>query len=45
MLVAPTGRAARRMAESTGVEASTIHSALGWIPGQGPTWTSSRATC
>ena len=36
-LVAPTGRAARRMAESTGMEASTIHSALGWIPGQGPT--------
>src|SRR6185503_16949391 len=36
-LVAPTGRAARRMAESTGEEASTIHSALGWIPGQGPT--------
>jgi exodeoxyribonuclease V alpha subunit len=36
-LVAPTGRAARRMAESTGMEASTIHAALGWIPGQGPT--------
>ena len=36
-LVAPTGRAARRMAESTGEDASTIHSALGWIPGQGPT--------
>ena len=33
----PTGRAARRMAESTGLEASTVHSALGWIPGQGPT--------
>jgi exodeoxyribonuclease V alpha subunit len=36
-LVAPTGRAARRMAESTGMDASTIHSALGWVPGQGPT--------
>src|SRR4030095_12809113 len=36
-LVAPTGRAARRMAESTGRDASTIHAALGWIPGQGPT--------
>ena len=36
-LVAPTGRAARRMAESTGMDATTIHSALGWIPGQGPT--------
>ena len=37
VLVAPTGRAARRMAESTGLDASTIHSALGWIPGEGPT--------
>jgi exodeoxyribonuclease V alpha subunit len=37
VLVAPTGRAARRMAESTGLEASTIHSALGWVPDQGPT--------
>ena len=37
LLVAPTGRAARRMAESSGLEASTVHSALGWIPGQGPT--------
>jgi exodeoxyribonuclease V alpha subunit len=36
-LVAPTGRAARRMAESTGLDATTIHSALGWVPGQGPT--------
>ena len=36
-LVAPTGRAARRMAESTGMEATTIHSALGWVPGMGPT--------
>jgi exodeoxyribonuclease V alpha subunit len=36
-LVAPTGRAARRMAEATGIDASTIHAALGWVPGQGPT--------
>jgi exodeoxyribonuclease V alpha subunit len=36
LLVAPTGRAARRVAESTGLEASTVHSALQWIPGQGP---------
>jgi len=36
-LVAPTGRAARRMAESTGIDATTIHAALGWVPGQGPT--------
>jgi exodeoxyribonuclease V alpha subunit len=28
-LMAPTGRAARRMAEATGMDASTIHSALG----------------
>ena len=44
-LVAPTGRAARRMAESTGMEATTIHSALGWIPGQGRPRTRSRPTC
>jgi exodeoxyribonuclease V alpha subunit len=36
-LVAPTGRAARRMAEATGLDATTIHSALGWVPDQGPT--------
>jgi len=37
LLVAPTGRAARRMASATGLEASTVHAALGWVPGQGPT--------
>lgn len=37
MLVAPTGRAAVRMTESSGVKARTVHSALGWIPGEGPT--------
>ncbi len=37
LLVAPTGRAAVRMREATGLEASTVHSALGWIPGEGPT--------
>jgi len=36
VLVAPTGRAARRVAESTGLDASTVHSALQWIPGEGP---------
>ncbi len=25
------------MAESTGIDATTIHAALGWVPGQGPT--------
>jgi exodeoxyribonuclease V alpha subunit len=37
MLVAPTGRAAIRMTEATGITARTVHSALGWIPGEGPT--------
>jgi exodeoxyribonuclease V alpha subunit len=36
LLVAPTGRAARRIAEATDQPASTIHAALGWIPGEGP---------
>jgi exodeoxyribonuclease V alpha subunit len=36
VLVAPTGRAALRMREATGLDASTVHSALGWIPGEGP---------
>lgn len=31
MLMAPTGRASRRMAESAGMEASTMHSALGLL--------------
>src|SRR6185312_12888557 len=35
-LVAPTGRAARRVAESTDLEATTVHALLGWIPGEGP---------
>ncbi|HEX4011722.1 MAG TPA: AAA family ATPase, partial [Solirubrobacteraceae bacterium] len=38
MLVAPTGRAAVRMSETGGgLTARTVHSALGWIPGEGPT--------
>jgi exodeoxyribonuclease V alpha subunit len=37
ILVAPTGRAAVRMTEASGVRARTVHSALGWIPGEGPT--------
>jgi exodeoxyribonuclease V alpha subunit len=36
MLVAPTGRAAIRMGDASGVRARTVHSALGWIPGEGP---------
>jgi exodeoxyribonuclease V alpha subunit len=37
ILVAPTGRAAIRMTEASGLRARTVHSALGWIPGEGPT--------
>jgi exodeoxyribonuclease V alpha subunit len=36
LLVAPTGRAAVRMREASGLRAQTVHSALGWIPGEGP---------
>jgi exodeoxyribonuclease V alpha subunit len=36
LLVAPTGRAAKRMTEASGIPARTIHSALGWVPGHGP---------
>lgn len=34
LLVAPTGRAAKRMEESTGLPAVTIHRLLGWRGGQ-----------
>jgi len=36
LLVAPTGRAAIRIHEASGMRATTVHSALGWIPGEGP---------
>ncbi len=36
ILAAPTGRAAIRMSEASGLRARTVHSALGWIPGEGP---------
>ncbi|WP_349407977.1 ATP-dependent RecD-like DNA helicase [Pseudalkalibacillus sp. SCS-8] len=35
LLVAPTGRAAKRMSESTGLPAVTIHRLLGWKGGSG----------
>lgn len=35
LLVAPTGRAAKRMKESTGLPAVTIHRLLGWNGGNG----------
>ncbi len=34
-LAAPTGRAAKRMSEATGFDASTIHRLLEYIPGEG----------
>jgi exodeoxyribonuclease V alpha subunit len=37
ILAAPTGRAAIRMTEASGVTARTVHSILGWVPGEGPT--------
>jgi len=37
LLVAPTGRAAVRMSQASGLAAKTVHAALGWIPGEGPT--------
>jgi exodeoxyribonuclease V alpha subunit len=36
LLCAPTGRAARRLQETTGHEAETIHRMLGWAPGREP---------
>ncbi len=36
VLCAPTGRAARRLAEATGHEAQTIHRMLEWMPGREP---------
>jgi len=35
-LVAPTGRAAVRMSQASGLRAQTVHAALGWVPGEGP---------
>ena len=35
-LCAPTGRAARRLGETTEHEAKTIHGLLDWVPGQRP---------
>jgi exodeoxyribonuclease V alpha subunit len=34
-LCAPTGKAARRLSEATGAEATTIHRLLEWAPGEG----------
>jgi exodeoxyribonuclease V alpha subunit len=37
-LCAPTGRAARRLEETTGHEAQTIHRMLEWMPGREPSY-------
>ncbi len=37
-LCAPTGRAARRLEETTGHEAQTIHRLLEWMPGREPAY-------
>ncbi len=37
-LCAPTGRAARRLEETTGHEAKTIHRLLEWMPGREPAY-------
>jgi exodeoxyribonuclease V alpha subunit len=41
-LCAPTGRAARRLAEATGHEAHTIHRLLEWMPGREPAFDRAR---
>lgn len=35
LLCAPTGKAARRLADATGANATTIHRLLGFVPGEG----------
>jgi exodeoxyribonuclease V alpha subunit len=35
LLCAPTGKAARRLSEATGAQATTIHRLLGFVPGDG----------
>ncbi len=35
LLCAPTGKAARRLADATGATATTIHRLLGFVPGEG----------
>lgn len=37
-LCAPTGKAAKRMSETTGIEAKTIHRLLMWSPEEGRFW-------
>lgn len=45
LLMAPTGLAAKRMAESTGMNSSTIHKACGLIPANNPSGFTAQGDC
>lgn len=45
LLMAPTGLAAKRMAESTGMNSSTIHKACGLVPANNPSGFTAKGDC
>lgn len=45
LLMAPTGMAAKRMAESTGMNSSTIHKACGLVPANNPSGFTAQGDC
>lgn len=45
LLMAPTGLAAKRMAESTGMNSSTIHKACGLVPANNPSGFTAQGDC
>ena len=45
LLMAPTGLAAKRMAESTGMNSSTIHKACGLVPANSPSGFTAQGDC
>ena len=45
LLMAPTGLAAKRMAESTGMNSSTIHKACGLVPANNPSGFTAQEDC
>lgn len=45
LLMAPTGLAAKRMAESTGMNSSTIHKACGLVPANNPSGFTTQGDC
>lgn len=45
LLMAPTGLAAKRMAESTGMNSSTIHKACGLVPANNPSEFTAQGDC